>query len=333
MIHSFHHYKKVTMNRILILTTSFIVLLGMSSQAQQAPQYSLYMFNQHNFNAAYAGMENSISATGVFRKQWQGFEGSPTTQSLNIHTPILFLGSGVGLKLENDVLGAERNVTISASYAYHLPLSRTSTLSLGLSGGVTQKTLDGSLLNPPDQDQIDNLIPQGIASAFAPVVGVGAYFKNENIEAGLSANNILQTSLIYPFNPQSGFQFFRNYFFIFAYNFEFGSNLALEPSILVKSDIIETQIDFSAILYYNDNIFGGASFRGYSENTFDAVMMMVGLKVSPNVTFAYGYDLSIFQLNGFNNGSHEIMINYNLNQDIGKPRPAKIIYNPRFLFN
>jgi hypothetical protein len=30
-------------------------------------------------------------------------------------------------------------------------------------------------------------------------------------------------------------------------------------------------------------------------------------------------------------GSHEVMLNFNLNKPIGKGKPPKIIYNPRFL--
>ena len=46
----------------------------------------------------------------------------------------------------------------------------------------------------------------------------------------------------------------------------------------------------------------------------------------------YAYDYTTSNFGQFNSGSHEIMINYNLNKVIGNPLPARIIYNPRFLY-
>ena len=56
-----------------------------------------------------------------------------------------------------------------------------------------------------------------------------------------------------------------------------------------------------------------------------------GFKLSENISFVYAYDLSLSKLKNFNNGSHEVMIRYNLNKPIGKGVPPPIIYNPRSL--
>ena len=90
-------------------------------------------------------------------------------------------------------------------------------------------------------------------------------------------------------------------------------------------------MEISTIVTYNDNIFGGASFRGYNSNSTDAVVIIAGYKLNERVTLAYSYDITLSELNRVSQGSHEIMLNYNLNKDIGKGRLPKIIYNPRFL--
>jgi hypothetical protein len=100
---------------------------------------------------------------------------------------------------------------------------------------------------------------------------------------------------------------------------------------LLKSDLVETQIEFSTIARYNDNIFGGVSFRGYNSNSFDAVVILAGYKLNENLTLSYAYDITLSGLSEVSRGSHEIMLNYNLNKNIGKGRLPKIIYNPRFL--
>ncbi|NJN76946.1 MAG: type IX secretion system membrane protein PorP/SprF [Saprospiraceae bacterium] len=318
------------MIRAKLLLSSALLLFSLTVMAQQPAQYSLYMFNQYNFNSAYAGLDESVSATGVFRRQWLGLPGSPSTQDFNVHLPLYLVKGAFGLGIENDALGAERNIKITAAYNYQQQIG-DSWISAGIRGGILQKTLDGTVLIPRDQDQIDNYIPTGIATSMAPIVDAGVYFKNESLQIGLSANNLLENSVDFALNEPTNIKFLRNYFFIFAYNLDIGSKINVSPSILVKSDIQEIQTDFSAIVKYNDNIMVGASFRGYNSNTIDAVVMMAGMKVTSNITIAYAYDLPLSGLSATNTGSHEIMLNYNLNKVFGAGVPPKIIYNPRFL--
>ena len=103
------------------------------------------------------------------------------------------------------------------------------------------------------------------------------------------------------------------------------------PSVLVKSDINQIQTDFSTIITYNDNIFGGATFRGYDSNSIDAIVVIVGMNISSKLRLGYSHDLTLSPLSTVNTGSHEIMLNYNLNKKIGAGIPPKIIYNPRYL--
>lgn len=319
---------------ILFLFSSSIVLL-----AQQAPQYSLYMLNKYSYNPAYAGFDNSLSVTGVFRKQWVSLDLSPSTQNINAHMPVYYLGGGLGINLENDEIGAERNASASISYNYRLPVSKASTLSIGVAAGLVQKSLDGTKLRAPQGvyseptiDHRDDFIPLGNESAIAPLINAGVYFHNEKFEVGLASSNIAEPTVnIEGTTNVAEITYVRNYFANLAINFEIGRNFTLHPSLLLKSDLIETQIEISAIGRYSDNIFGGASFRGYNSNSFDAVVLLAGYKLSENLTLAYAYDITLSGLSDVSRGSHEIMLNYNLNKDIGKGKLPKVIYNPRFL--
>lgn len=309
-----------------------MVFFSQSVNAQQAAQYSLFNFNIHNFNPAYAGLDHSVSATGVFRRQWSGLEGAPLTQAINVHSPVRFLRSGFGLKLENDALGAEENLTAELSYAYQTQISKGNWISAGISGGVVQKSINGTILNPPNLDEQDDLIPQIKVTEMTPNLNAGVFFKNDFIKAGVSLNNILESVVPFDYSAIAGVQLKRHYTALVSYKYEFGGQMAIEPAILVKSDFTETQLDFSAILYYGERVFGGASFRGYNQNSIDAAAAIVGWKANENVMIAYSYDIPLSGLSTVNTGSHEILINYNLNKVIGNPLPARIIYNPRFLY-
>lgn len=318
------------------LFTILILLFTFSlAQAQQPAQYSLYMLNPMAWNPAYVGMDKSLSITGVFRKQWTNLPGSPTTENLSAHMPVYYLGGGMGINVENDELGVERFTAASLAYALHKDLGG-GILSIGASGGMVQLTLDGSKIRTPDGEYFepgnfthqDDLLPLGSESATAVTFHAGVYFANDWLEAGFSARNITEpttefSTLSLPLN--------RSLNFNIGFHFNVFENFSLHPYALVRSDLKQTQTDFSVIIRYNDNIFGGASLRGYNSNSLDAVALLAGFKLSEKLTLAYGYDLTLSNLNTVSNGSHEISLNYNLNKIIGKGRPPKIIYNPRSL--
>ena len=320
------------------LFTLLILAFALSlAYGQQPAQYSLFMMNKLNWNPAYAGLDNSLSATGVYRAQWAGLEGNPVTQNVNVHMPLYILSSGIGINLENDELGAERRTTGTVSYNYQLPVGRRSLLAIGLSAGLAQRTLDGARLRTPEGDynidasviiHNDDLLPISEINATAPTFGAGVYYYSERFEAGFAARNLSEPAVDL---DAISLVLKRTFFLNAAGHFDLGENLSLHPSLLLRSDLVQTQTDIAAILQYNDNIFGGASFRGYNSDNIDAVAFIAGFKLSENVTLAYAYDLTLSALNQVSNGSHEVMINYNLNKRLGTGRPPKVIYNPRTL--
>ena len=281
------------------------------------------------------------SITGVYRKQWVDLPGSPETQNLTAHMPVYILGGGIGITIENDLIGAERTSSAQLSYNYWMPLNKTSLLSFGLGGGIVQKTLDGAVLRAPEGEydptepiieHNDGQLPISSVNTLVPTLSAGIYLQTPKMEVGISANNLLESTAMLDFQDNStDIQLKRNYFFIFTYSFDIGSTLSLHPSLFAKSDLNEHQVEFSAILRYNDNIFGGASFRGYNSNSIDAVVFIAGFKLNEKMSFAYAYDLTMSELSNVSRGSHEIILNYNLNKPIGAGVPPNIIYNPRFL--
>lgn len=324
-------------NLFTILVLSFTVLGTVA--AQQPAQYSLYMLNKFNFNPAYAGLDNSISFTGIYRKQWVGIPGSPETQNLNVHLPLYMFSGGAGFSIENETLGNWRQTSVLFSYNYQLKLKGAGILSLGVSGGLLQRTLDGTKIRTPGGNYGEELneinhnesilqLPISEITGSSPSFNFGVYFQGEKFEAGVSVLNLTEQAIdlnTLQFKPN------RSFFLNAGYNFEISKKLVLYPSVLVKSNVTETQIDFSALFKYNDNFFGGASYRGYSSNSTDAVAIIAGFKLSEKITLAYSYDLTLSKLNTVSNGSHEILLNYNFGKAIGKGKPPKIIYNPRNL--
>ena len=320
-----------------IFTVILLSAFAMTIMAQQAAQYSMYMWNKHAFNPAYAGMDNSLSITGVYRNQWMNLPGNPVTQQINAHMPLYIAGGGVGIALENESLGSWSQTTTKLSYDYQMVVNNNGVLSLGLSAGILQRKFDGTLARTPEgvfDDQGNYLghseqaLPFALETGNVPTFGVGAFYQGEKLEVGISSTNLLENEVnlsTISFVPE------RTHYLYVGYKLDLGRKLQFSPSLLVKSDVYQTQVDISLVGKYNENIFAGATFRGYDSNSIDALSIIGGIKLNEKITIGYAYDLTLSGLSNVSNGTHEILINYNLGKQVGLGKPPIIIYNPRSL--
>ena len=60
------------------------VFAGIRSFAQQGPLVNEYMFNQMYLHLAYTGFHSYINASMLFRKQWDNFDGAPSTETASV---------------------------------------------------------------------------------------------------------------------------------------------------------------------------------------------------------------------------------------------------------
>lgn len=316
--------------------TLFLLLVSLRLDAQQTPQYSLYMLNQFGWNPARAGADNSLSITGIWRSQWNGLAGAPQTQQVNAHLPLQALQSGLGIWLENDATGPQRMTAGQFAWTYRLETRNGTLISAGLSGGFSQFTLDGNLLKTPDGNYVDPaqpihndpILPTGRESVGAPVFGAGLFIVNKKLEVGLAAQQLLEPR--WSFAQNLTIQSRRTLTGMVARPFNLTDDLVLKPSILLKTDLSEWQMEASAMGQFRENWLGGLSFRGFSGKNRDALVLFVGTRLNDRTRVAYAWDWSISALGTANRGSHELLLNYNLGRDFGKGRLPAVIYNPRF---
>lgn len=304
---------------------------------QQVPQYSLYALNPYAFNPAYAGLENTLVATGVYRQQWSGLLGAPSTQHVNAHLPIYAISSGVGIRVENDVIGAHNTTQAVLSYNYQMNLNRNTLLSLGLSGGWLQYSLDGAKLRAPEGTYAEpsfshneTVLPIGRVQAGSPIVEVGAFLQTKKWEVGVSAQPVFATQLKANTSGDLALRPVQHYLLYAAHSLRMGENMVLKPSVLVKSDFRETQIEISGMARWRENIFAGASVRGLGGASKDAAVLFVGFKLNEKTTLAYAFDIPLSSLSAAHRGSHELLLRYSLNKPIGVGKLPPVIYNPRF---
>jgi len=299
-------------------TACFIaLLLSFSSVAQQDEQSSMYMFNPLQFNPAYAGSRGDLSATAIVRSQWVGINGAPKSQFLSINSPLMIKNMAIGAHLSNDIIGAKTRTSFYGDYAYTLNFKNGKRLNLGVSLGGEQMVIDYNQLKAADPTE--SVILTSI-SQLKFNSGVGAYYFSEKFFAGFSIPRIFQTNLKDNSVVITNTFTKRHYFFTAGYVFKINSVIDLKTSSIVKAvGNAPLSVDLNANLFFFKKVWAGAMYRFH-----ESLGVNVAYQIRESLMFGYAFDYPINGLNRVNNsGSHEIMLNYSMNnrkKAFGSPR-------------
>lgn len=298
--------------------------------AQQDPQFSQYMFNTVYYNPAFAGVEGFAKIAALHRSQWAGYRstfdgrgGAPTTQLVTFTSPLYAYKSGVGFHIANDQLGPLNNLEAQFSYAYHLGI-RDAKLSLGVRAGVFSQTINFDMYRAINPD--DPIIGNGRESQARPDLGLGAYFRSEKVFAGISVNHILRSEFDFASdvlrNPLETHMIVMG-----GYDYELDYNLIITPSVLVRTDFNQYSFDLTTLATYNDNYWGGLSFR-----QGEALIALFGGNLLKDKSLSVGaaVDIIVAARSAKNWSSFELMTSYTLPISGGQGR--KVVRTPRFRF-
>lgn len=132
------------------LVVAFMAAIS-SAKAQLNPLSAQYYTNQYVINPAFAGYNGGIKINGSYRKLWDNVPGAPVTQSLTADYG--FKRVGVGITVNNESAGLQRQTRVLGSYAYHLKLNQDGdALHFGLSIGFLSQRLEETDIhgNPSD---------------------------------------------------------------------------------------------------------------------------------------------------------------------------------------
>ncbi|MDA3781076.1 MAG: type IX secretion system membrane protein PorP/SprF [Bacteroidales bacterium] len=315
------------MNKKKYLYMYMMFLLPLFSFAQQDPQFSQNMFSQMSYNPGYVGSEDKICVAVLSRQQWVGFgDGSPKTSVFNFDAAINPFGisSGIGLSLMKDEYGFNENYGISIAYAYKLNIGNGS-LGIGVNGGIINEAIDANWYVPESEfhqnPNNDPAIP-GNESAMAFDMGVGVFYRTQDLYVGFSSTHITQPEFDYEKGTPS---LKRHYYISGGYNIILANPLyEIKPSVFVQSDGASTQMSINTYLLYNKKLWGGVSLR-----TDNSIVAMAGIKLFNWVKVGYSYDIGTSDISSYNDGSHEIMIGFSF--DVKTDKSPKKYKSIRFL--
>ena len=139
-----------------------VILLAVGingSEAQQLPQFSQYMFNGLHVNPVYAGYKGEHYVQSTYRSQWGGLPDAPTTFTVTADLSANEGLMGFGVSIMSDEVGPTKTNTGLLTYAYRIQTGDKSFLGIGVSGGISEYAIDGSMFDPNDFG--DGELPEG----------------------------------------------------------------------------------------------------------------------------------------------------------------------------
>ncbi len=297
-----------------------VVIIANASFAQQDPMYTQYFFNTQTINPAYAGSWRSLGFMALARHQWVGWDGAPTTYTFSMQSPLRNDRVALGLNVISDNLGKEKKFGVWGDYAYKAKLSETTDLRLGLKAGFTNYTnnLAELVLLPGINDP---LFQGDLENKFVPNFGVGFFVHNPRYYIGFSVPKILHQEIIEDnpnnFSLQSDI---RHYFMEGGAVFNLNNNLKFKPTFMTKATFgAPLQLDLSANFLISEKIWLGAMFRSN-----DAVGVIAQWIFDNSLRIGYAFDYSTTKMQRYHDGTHEIMVSYELKS------LTQLIVSPRY---
>lgn len=298
------------MKKNYIILITLIVLKGLSSTifAQQTPVFANYNYNALTINPAHAGYYSDTDITITDRGYFNKLEGSPRNTGLTFNTPLNSKNVGLGGGIISDKVGITSSTTLFGAYSYKLFFNSGDTegrwwkyephmFSFGIMGGVMQYKEDLLELGIQDDPNFENNI-----NATVPTLGVGFLYNHQNFYLGISAPNLLGSSL----SSDDNINLKSNYYMHFGYRFftSIFHEVLITPSSLIKYvSGAPAQVDINLTASYKNKFEIGGGYRTDSSMGF-----LAGFYFSDHFRLVYNYNQAL--INAPINNTHGILLSY-----------------------
>lgn len=333
-----------------------MLLCSLISQAQAKSAYTQYILNNYILNPALAGIENYTDIKISNRNQWTSINGAPVTSYISIQKPIgktdyntsatsnTVPGQnprgkeywrdytapdphhGIGFVAMTDKAGYISRWNLSASYAYHKPISLKTTLAAGFNFGVSGINLDRTKATFENDGITDLTLGLSISETrkIKPEISAGLWLYSAKYFAGLSVQNIIPGKAKFTNADKFGTYFTPNYFGTVGYRISVGEDFTLIPSVMVQYWAPQlTGAHVNAKLQYMDKLWLGGSYR-YS-NFLAGYSAMAGVNISNTFNVGYSYEVATTsRLRSYAGNTHEIIVGFTLGNKYSDACPKNL---------
>ncbi len=285
-------------------------------QAQNEPVIAHFAYHSHVFNPAVSGSSRDIFVGALYRQQWVGFKEAPGTFLLDAYGYIPKIKGGVGLVIQNDMLGKQRFTTAKVSYAYSQRLNDRARLSIGLSIGMLNSFVKGEqLIYQQDNDQSSINSNNNRFKAF---LAAGVEFYGYNTTVGFAVSNLDQGM-----KKATPFRVPRHYFAYAKYNWVVNEKLTMTPALFVRFIDFIAQAELNVNFTIKKRVIVGVLYRSN-----DAAGALLGVNITKHLMASYAYDFGFGELRKHQTGSHEVQLVYRFD---GVRNKSVFLKSPRYV--
>ncbi len=291
-----------------VIVVAIFLGIALTTKGQEPGVYTQYHLNPVLLNPGATGHSGDHEFLFNYRNKWASFDGAARDFTFMYHGAV---GERIGLggQLYAERIGRFRSFQGTLSYAYHI-VSGGYKMGIGITTGIQQLSLSSEF--DPFLDDTDELLNEALDGVMLFDASFGVYGEyEESLFFGVSFPNLVRSRISEiqgdVEDPNDEF----NYAALIGYRFKVNNyNFYVEPSLAVKNiRRVPFHIDLNLKLsFLEEQLVGGIT---YSLGDESRVGMLLGTRVNSLKLF-YGYDVSFGEFQDFNNGSHELTLQYNL---------------------
>lgn len=305
------------MRKIFLICIAF---LAFQTLMAQDAEYSQFYANPLYLNPGFTGTSDQTRISVNYRNQWPQQGSTYASYSVALDRYSEKLKGGIGFQAHNshERNGIVEKTSLKLFYSHHLKFNPRFFFDLGLSAGLTYKSLDYQNLIFPDM--INQLtgeryvgsgeIPEN-SNLLYPDFSVGFIGQYDSFYGGVAVDHLSQPdeSVFIGDNRGKLPMKFTVHFGVKSYRWHRGllsRRFTLSPNL-----IYQRQADFSQLnvgMYLLEKSFsGGIWYRQTSGVQPESLILMVGI-MRPKFKVGYSYDHTLSKLSNYTYGAHEISL-------------------------
>lgn len=280
----------------------FCTFITSISFGQNVPRFSQFNFAQGVNNPAAIALDSKIMVDLMFRNQWFGIEGAPTSGTINGQYEI-YHDMAVGLNVSYDLIGVHHATQVSGQYAYRAYLANGNAMIFGASLGFDHRVHDlpSARLNELNDPAFEELYSRTHFNA-----GFGMYYHASKFYMGLSIPQLFQS--VESSNASGLRAKYWHYFFSTGFYIHASEKYSLNPHIQIKA-AINTPIQADLILR---NTFNNTWSLNVGYRSESAILAGFDFLIAGRYRFGYSFNYDVGKLAKFKGSSNELYVGIGL---------------------
>lgn len=265
--------------RHIRLTFVFVSCFAWSANCQELPRYNHYYANPFFYNPSFAAGKERTEVSLLYRQQWTGLQDAPRFTNLTLVAP---LGKvGIGVNLQNTVRGIITTSSVQLAAGYRISITKYSSLSFGLSGGIGRNLLDMDQVDPNDPT-----IARILSNSYFIEGQAGVNFRYKSLIIAMSLPQLFDNSIVDTQSLQTvKVNPFGSSITSIRVKFPIAREVHLEPIALVRFFQGNIQMESTALFHFGENLWLGGLWRQHY-----GAAGLAGFQVKKALQVNYAYE-------------------------------------------